>query len=155
MPGGGPFKLKPGQVTDDSELALCLAKGLAEGHGIFSLDRIAKYYGYWINSPPFDLGNTIRGGLIALYEESNDSAYTGWAERCTESAFQNNQKSESNGGLMRITPLAVFCSKLENENDVEKAIRGEQAMTHSRNIAQDAAVGYCLGIRHLIRNVTK
>ena len=23
MPGGGPFNLKPGQVTDDSELAMC------------------------------------------------------------------------------------------------------------------------------------
>jgi len=28
MPGGGPFKLAPGQITDDSELALCLGKGL-------------------------------------------------------------------------------------------------------------------------------
>ena len=24
MPGGGPFNLEPGQVTDDSELAMCL-----------------------------------------------------------------------------------------------------------------------------------
>ena len=23
MPGGGPWKLAPGQVTDDSELAMC------------------------------------------------------------------------------------------------------------------------------------
>src|SRR5688500_10125577 len=44
MPGGGPFRLAPGQVTDDSELALCLAHGLVEGKGTLSLDRIAKYY---------------------------------------------------------------------------------------------------------------
>lgn len=147
--------MKPGQVTDDSELALCLAKGLAEGEGIFSLDRIARYYGYWINSEPFDLGNTIRKGLKPLRDQSEKNGFGGWAEKCADSAFKDNQKSESNGGLMRITPLAVFCSKLENPNDIEKAVRGEQALTHSRDIAQEAAIGYCLGLGHLIRNVKK
>ena len=30
MPGGGPFKLGSGQITDDSELAMCLMTGLIE-----------------------------------------------------------------------------------------------------------------------------
>ena len=30
MKGGGPWNLCPGQITDDSELALCLMKGLLE-----------------------------------------------------------------------------------------------------------------------------
>jgi len=155
MPGGGPFKLKPGQVTDDSELALCLAKGLAEGEGIFSLDRIAKYYGYWINSNPFDLGNTIRGALSALLNQSDTNGIERWGEICTASASKHNQKSESNGGLMRITPLAVFCAKLTNQNDIEKVVRAEQALTHPNIMAQDAAIGYCLGLTHLINNVKK
>ena len=49
------------QVTDDSELALCLAHGLAGSNEPPSstppLDDIAKWYGEWINSPPFDIGN--------------------------------------------------------------------------------------------------
>jgi len=28
MPGGGPHKVAPGQITDDSELAICLAHAL-------------------------------------------------------------------------------------------------------------------------------
>ena len=32
MPGGGPFRLAPGQITDDSELAMCLMWGLIEGN---------------------------------------------------------------------------------------------------------------------------
>ena len=32
MPGGGPFKLGKGQVTDDSELALCLLYGIMESN---------------------------------------------------------------------------------------------------------------------------
>jgi ADP-ribosylglycohydrolase len=29
MPGGGVFKIGPGQITDDSELAMCMLHGLA------------------------------------------------------------------------------------------------------------------------------
>ncbi len=32
MPGGGPFELGPGQITDDSEMAMCLMWGLIEGN---------------------------------------------------------------------------------------------------------------------------
>ena len=31
MPGGGCHKVAPGQVTDDSELAMCLLHGLVAG----------------------------------------------------------------------------------------------------------------------------
>jgi ADP-ribosylglycohydrolase len=63
QPGGGTFSLKKGQVTDDSELALSMAYGLVEGGGRFSGDLIAKYYGLWFKSEPFDLGKRIGGAL--------------------------------------------------------------------------------------------
>ena len=51
MPGGGPFKLASGQITDDSELAMCLMWGLIEGNKIRNEEynlidnmSIAKYY---------------------------------------------------------------------------------------------------------------
>jgi ADP-ribosylglycohydrolase len=31
MPGEGPWDLDPGQVTDDSELTLCLMQGIIKG----------------------------------------------------------------------------------------------------------------------------
>lgn len=75
MIGKGPFDLAPGQVTDDSELALCLGMALAEGEGIMSLDRIGFYYGEWINSDPFDIGNTIRGGLDGLWTKERSKLH--------------------------------------------------------------------------------
>jgi ADP-ribosylglycohydrolase len=53
MNGGGPLNIGPGQITDDSELAMCLLLGLAEAKGKFNPDLICKYYGMWMNSPPF------------------------------------------------------------------------------------------------------
>ena len=41
----GPWKLAPGQVTDDSELAMCMLHGLAEMEaGKFDMSEIAKRY---------------------------------------------------------------------------------------------------------------
>lgn len=57
MKGGGPLEIGPGQITDDSELAMCLLHGLAAGNGKFNPDLICYYYGKWINSPPFGKKN--------------------------------------------------------------------------------------------------
>jgi ADP-ribosylglycohydrolase len=38
MPGGGPFNLSPGQITDDSELAMCMMQGINAG-----IEKSGKY----------------------------------------------------------------------------------------------------------------
>eukprot|EP00352_Strombidinopsis_acuminata_P001447 CAMPEP_0176389642 /NCGR_PEP_ID=MMETSP0126-20121128/38534_1 /TAXON_ID=141414 ORGANISM="Strombidinopsis acuminatum, Strain SPMC142" /NCGR_SAMPLE_ID=MMETSP0126 /ASSEMBLY_ACC=CAM_ASM_000229 /LENGTH=71 /DNA_ID=CAMNT_0017758567 /DNA_START=139 /DNA_END=354 /DNA_ORIENTATION=- len=57
MPGGGPWGLTAGQVTDDSELAMCLMNGLVEGNGKLDPKYICKYYGKWYQS------NTTANGI--------------------------------------------------------------------------------------------
>ena len=47
MPGGGPHMLAPGQVTDDSELAMSLMHGLVEGEGKLDMSKVVRYYGLW------------------------------------------------------------------------------------------------------------
>jgi len=41
--GGGPFKLKPGQWTDDTSMTLCLAESLIECHGFDANDQMDRY----------------------------------------------------------------------------------------------------------------
>lgn len=64
MPGGGPQKVAPGQITDDGELALCLLTGLINGKGNLNLKEIVKMYAKWIESKPFDIGGTIRASFF-------------------------------------------------------------------------------------------
>ena len=47
MPGGGIFRLAPGQLTDDSEMAICLAQGLVEGGENYNINSVAKWYVHW------------------------------------------------------------------------------------------------------------
>lgn len=67
MPGGGPFNLNPGQVTDDSELAMCLMTGLVNMEpNIMDIEQVCKYYKAWIQSGPFDIGGNTRATLGSL-----------------------------------------------------------------------------------------
>jgi ADP-ribosyl-[dinitrogen reductase] hydrolase len=43
MVGGGPFRLKPGQWTDDTSMALCLAASLTECRGFDARDQMQRY----------------------------------------------------------------------------------------------------------------
>jgi ADP-ribosyl-[dinitrogen reductase] hydrolase len=63
MQGGGCWRLAPGQVTDDSELAMMLMNGLVGGAGVLDAKRICSMYAFWGEWGPFDIGMTTRSGL--------------------------------------------------------------------------------------------
>jgi ADP-ribosylglycohydrolase len=69
MVGGGPFRLKPGEWTDDTSMALCLAETMLEckyaSRQCFR-DKLVKWYreGYnSVNGVCFDIGNATRYAL--------------------------------------------------------------------------------------------
>ena len=41
--GGGPFRLKPGEWTDDTSMALCLATSLLEKNSFDPKDQMDRY----------------------------------------------------------------------------------------------------------------
>ena len=47
MVGGGPFGLLPGQWTDDTSMALCLAESLIECNGFDPRDQMERYVRWW------------------------------------------------------------------------------------------------------------
>mmetsp|Transcript_4594 Transcript_4594/g.6934 ORF Transcript_4594/g.6934 Transcript_4594/m.6934 type:complete len:335 (+) Transcript_4594:32-1036(+) len=142
LPGGGMHKVGPGQVTDDGELTCALIHGLLKGKGTYNLNRIAAEYGKWIASRPFDLGNTIRKSLPRA---SNLSQHQ--AEMVRRAA--RTSQSQSNGGLMRASPLAVFLRHLSPQ-EVIQAVREEAVLTHTDSTIVSACCFYVLLIVNLI-----
>lgn len=45
--GGGPFGLNPGEWTDDTSMALCLAESLIECQGFDPVDQLTRYVRWW------------------------------------------------------------------------------------------------------------
>lgn len=102
MVGGGPFGLKPGQWTDDTSMALCLAESLVERQGFDARDQMTRYlnwwqHGYWsATGECFDIGNTTADAL-ARYRDSGDP-FSG----------STHPRSAGNGSLMRLVPAVLF-----------------------------------------------
>lgn len=75
MVGGGPFGLAPGQWTDDTSMALCLAESLIACDGFGARDQMDRYLrwyreGYLSSTGRcFDIGNTLpaRPGAVRVY----------------------------------------------------------------------------------------
>lgn len=145
LEGGGVFGVGPGQITDDSELALCMMRALAESNGVLDLNNIAKWYGKWYTSAPFDIGNTIRAAVskaILNFDKPADSMRQGTI---------GNKNSQSNGSLMRITPICIW-GRLLPKDQFMKAVREESHLTHYNETANDISVAFACMIRYLLLN---
>ena len=100
MVGGGPFKLFPGQWTDDTSMALCLATSLVEVgfdlHDQISLYSLWHRQGYLSSTGEcFDIGSTTLDALEAFER-------TGKAR-----AGSHEPNSAGNGSIMRLAPIPI------------------------------------------------
>lgn len=101
MIGGGPFGLRPGEWTDDTSMALCLADSLLERPTFDPIDQLERYVRWWrdgylsSNGRCFDIGGTVRSAL-ATFERSR-APYCG-------STLPN---TAGNGSLMRLAPVPM------------------------------------------------
>lgn len=72
MVGGGPFGLKPGEWTDDTSMALCLADSLVERKSFDPKDQMERYVRWWkegylsCTGECFDIGNATRTALSSF-----------------------------------------------------------------------------------------
>lgn len=102
MIGGGPFDLEPGQWTDDTSMALCLAESLLYREGFDPVDQMNRYVNWWhhgyLSSTGrcFDIGGTTRQAL-ARYLETSDP-FSG----------STSPYSAGNGSIMRLAPIPMF-----------------------------------------------
>jgi len=102
MEGGGPFGLKPGQWTDDTSMALCLAHSLLEAGRFDPCDQLRRYLrwhreGYMSSTGRcFDIGNTVSTALVEFAETGHP--YSG----------STDPMSAGNGSLMRLAPVPIL-----------------------------------------------
>ena len=124
---GGTWDTIAGQPTDDSEMALVLARMLAEKGRYDPEDARTGYVG-WLASEPFDCGFTVASGLQG----------------------QPNAQSQANGAMMRISPLGIFGANHDLDHVAEWA-RQDAAITHPHPVCQQANALFARALAHAIR----
>ncbi|TVX97890.1 ADP-ribosylglycohydrolase family protein [Paenibacillus cremeus] len=134
MKGGGPFGLEPGQWTDDTSMALCLADSLLERRMFNPLDQMLRYVrwyreGYRSSTGTcFDIGNTVVDALRRF--EQTGEPFSGSISRM----------ASGNGSLMRLAPVPMYYAA----DPAQAIIRsGDSSLTtHGAVLAVDACRYY-------------
>ena len=118
-----------GMVTDDSEMAIMLARSIIESGGVESSD-VRRGYVRWLDAGPSDIGITISQALR-----------TGVL----------NPESQANGALMRVAPIGIAGAVLD-EATILAYSDSDCAITHSHPVCRDANRLWALAIAKTVRD---
>lgn len=134
--GGGPFAVEPGQVTDDSQMAACLAASLKQ-HGRFHATDVAQRYVAWM-ADAFDIGNLTQASLSMIQRgvSIGEASRRAW--------MHSNKQSAGNGSLMRIAPIAVAFASDPIARRL--AALADSAITHYDPRCRLACAAFCAAI---------
>jgi ADP-ribosyl-[dinitrogen reductase] hydrolase len=135
--GLGPFMLLPGQVTDDTELALALARSIARQGGYDDEDAAAAYV-RWRRSEPFDCGMATHQAF-------------GGAATPTASVLRARAsvKTQANGSLMRSSPLGVLGAGMPRAS-LAKLAETDSTLSHPHPVCQAACAVFVTTIADAI-----
>lgn len=118
--GGGWLRLKPGQVTDDTEMSLALGRSIVERRGV-DAGAVASAFSEWMRGQPVDMGNTVRRGILHFRT-------TG------QTAVPENEYDAGNGACMRFLPVALAYWNASDE-ELIRASRLQSHVTHNSPLA--------------------
>lgn len=118
---GGVYKTIAGQPTDDSEMALTLARALMRERK-YDAAKVLDAYRAWLTSRPVDVAMTTERGLLGTAAS----------------------ESESNGSLMRVAPIGVWAAG--DPSLAARTARDDSALTHANPVCLDACAAYCAAV---------
>jgi len=141
MTGGGGFGWEPGEWTDDTQMAICIAREAATGH--LEPAAVGDRFLDWIRSGPTDVGIMTRAVLSAASTGQDLPAVA--TDYC-----RAHPRCAGNGSLMRTAPVAL--AYLGDRGAIVAAAREISDLTHADPLAGDACVLWCLAIDHAIHH---
>lgn len=136
MSDGGTWDNLAGQPTDDSELALTLARCLVRAGKYDRGAVLDAYTAYWPRA--WDRGSTLSAALGAACHGQTTT------ERLALVEQHANSSSQSNGALMRISPAGIFAA---GQPERAAAIaRLDSSLTHPNRVCVDACAAYAAAV---------
>jgi len=124
---------EPGEWTDDTAMALCLAECIGDRGMPIDLDDLTRRYVDWASSRPKDIGITTRRALAGAEnaDQARDNA---------RALHEQSGRTAGNGTVMRAAPLAFAPAPRE---DILLAARNDARLTHWDDVAGDASAALC------------
>ncbi len=141
MIGGGLGDFAPGEWTDDTSMAVCIAEETATG--TVDLDAIGDRFLDWQRSDPADIGIST-GHVLRQASSGRDLPSVAAAYFAS-----HPEGAAGNGALMRTAPVAL--AHLDDDAAIAGAARAVAELTHADPLAGDSCVLWCIAIDREIR----
>ncbi|WP_433288381.1 ADP-ribosylglycohydrolase family protein [Micromonospora sp. CA-244673] len=154
MRGGGLGPYAPGEYSDDTQMAMCIAEVSATGADLRRsdfLDRIAGNFLRWRREGASDIGAQTRKVLDAVSHANGPGIAAAMRDAATD-LHRRTGRSAGNGSLMRTAPVAL--AYLGDPEALAEAARAVSELTHYDPLAADACVLWCAGIRRAVLDGT-
>lgn len=137
--GGGWLGIKPGKVTDDTQMMLCVARAMMDKASFSGrMFQIVKNFENWLYSGPIDVGSTCHA---AISGNRGQRWYT-WSVRNVERQRKRGHQDYGNGGLMR---CLVPCLA----RDLRLALE-QSKLTHTNEMCDEAIVKYYQAVNNML-----
>lgn len=101
--GGGWLDIKPGHVTDDTQMMCCVADAILQCPEN-PLDGICKNFIEWFSTMPADVGRQIKVVITHMMRTTDSRLWTSYAGYYYKTTY-----SMGNGGLMRCLFPILYC----------------------------------------------
>ena len=151
MIGGGWLDLQPGEVTDDTQMTLAVAKGITENPDS-PLEAIGAHFVQWIQTSPKDVGNTCMSainGAMRLAARPNRPSNNEWLLASYSTHRHTGGKTAGNGSLMRTVYVGLYYKDIAEITEKAQLI---SRMTHYDPVTADDCAAYCIIIHNLINS---
>lgn len=132
--GGGWLKLKPGQVTDDTEMTLCVGQAIIKAGG-WDVGAVCEAFSEWLRGVPADVGNTCRRGIRRYIVDGTVST-------------PFNEGDAGNGACMRNLPVAL--ATLKDPAAFEAWTLEQCHITHNHPLSDDGTLAVGRMVRSLV-----
>ncbi|MCL3862940.1 ADP-ribosylglycohydrolase family protein [Actinotalea sp. K2] len=146
MRGGGLGDYAPGEWSDDTQMAICIARVAATGVVLSSpegLDAVAAAFDEWLDGNPADIGLQTHDVLTEARRLTSQPAQRMASAAATLHA--QTGRTAGNGALMRTAPVAL--ASLEDRGQVAEAARMIAELTHADPLAGDSCVLWSEAVR--------
>lgn len=141
MLGGGLGGWAPGEWTDDTQMAICIAETTATG--AVDLTAIGERFLAWYASDPPDVGAQTRAVLADAASGADLTA------RAADHFAAHPHAAAGNGSLMRTAPVAL--AALGDDEALSDLPRRVSSLTHGDPLAADACVLWSVAIDRAVR----
>ena len=133
--GGGWLKLDPGQVTDDTEMSLCVGNAIIAADG-WDVHGVCEGFSQWLRGVPADVGNTCRRGIRRYILDGS-----------VTTPF--NEGDAGNGACMRNLPVAL--ATLNDPAAFRDWTLEQCHTTHNHPLSDDAALALGRMVQRLVK----